>query len=115
MLQLFSFEEVEQLDDFYKECREKMKNSTDPASTIDELLGISIQDLPMSQLCQFSEQAITLLSMVVQSSTFPTQGRIARFQAIHHQLDMTLSYVEQLMEAGKEFPPPREPDEGCWW
>lgn len=111
----FSFEEVGQLDDFYKECQEKVKNSTDPASTIDELLGISIHDLPTIQLCQFAEQAITLLSTVVQSSTFPTQGRIARFRAIRRQLDMTLNYVEQLLEIEKEFPPPQEPSEGCWW
>lgn len=64
------------MDDYYKECQDKIKNSTNPASTIDELLGISIHDLPMMQLCQFAEQAITLLSTVIQSSAFPTQERI---------------------------------------
>lgn len=30
------------MDDYYKECQDKVKNSTEPVSTIDELLGISI-------------------------------------------------------------------------
>lgn len=64
------------MDDYYKECQDKVKNSTEPASTIDELLGISIHDLPMMQLCQFTEQAVTLISTVAQSSAFPTQERI---------------------------------------
>lgn len=103
------------MDDYYKECQDKLKNSTDPASTIDELLGISIHDLPRMQLCQFAEQAVTLISTVVQFSTFPTQERIARFQAIRRQLNITLGYMEQVMEAEKEFPLPQEPAEGCWW
>lgn len=102
------------MDDYYKECQDKIKNSTNPASTIDELLGISIHDLPMMQLCQFAEQAITLLSTVIQSSAFPTQERIIRFQAIRRQLNMTLNYMEQVMEAEKTFPCVPQSD-SCWW
>lgn len=64
------------MDDFYAECQEKIKNSTDPASAVDELLSISIHDLPLMQLCKFTEQAVTLISTVVQSSSCPTQERI---------------------------------------
>ena len=67
------------MDDFYKECSDKLKDSNDPANTIDELLGISIHDLPRVQLCKFAEQAVTLISTVVQSSACPTQERIVRF------------------------------------
>lgn len=102
------------MDDFYTECRDKLKNSTDPASTIDELLGISIHDLPWMQLCKFAEQAVTLISIVVQTSACPTQERIVRFQAICQQLDMTLNYMEQILEAEKAFPcVPQTGD--CWW
>lgn len=102
------------MDDFYKECNDKLKSSNDPAGTIDELLGISLHDLPMMQLCQFAEQAVTLISTVVQSSACPMQDRIARFQAIRHQLDMTLSFMEQILEAQKTFPCSPQSD-GCWW
>lgn len=102
------------MDDFYKECQEKVKHSTDPAATIDELLGLSVHDLPMLQLCQFTEQAVTLISTVIQSSACPVQDRIARFQAIRHQLDVTLSYMEQILEAQKAFPCSPQVD-GCWW
>lgn len=102
------------MDDFYKECQEKVKNATDPAATIDDLLGISIHDLPRMQLCQFVEQAVTLISIVVQSSAFSTQERIVRFQAIRHQLDMALGYIEQIMEAEKAFPCVPQSD-SCWW
>lgn len=103
------------MDDFYKECKDKLKNSNDSASAVDELLGISIHDLPTMQLCQFIEQAVTLISAVVQFSPCPTQERIIRIQAIRHQLDMTLNYIQQIMEAEKEFPPPQSDGDSCWW
>lgn len=102
------------MDDFYKECNDKLKSSNDPAGTIDELLGISLHDLPMLQLCQFAEQAVTLISTVIQSSACPTQDQISRFQAIRHQLDVTLSYMEQILEAQKAFPCSPQVD-SCWW
>lgn len=102
------------MDDFYTECRDKLKNSTDPASTIDELLGVSIHDLPRTQLCKFAEQAVTLISIAVQTSTCPTQERIVRFQAIRRQLNLTLAYMEQIMEAEKAFPCTLQAD-SCWW
>lgn len=102
------------MDDFYRECNDKLKSSNDPASTIDELLGISIHDLPVMQLCQFAEQSVTLVSAVVQSSVCSMQDRIVRFRAIRHQLDMTLSYMEQIMEAEKAFPCVPQSD-SCWW
>lgn len=102
------------MDDFYKECSDRLKDSSDPASTIDELHGISIHDLPRTQLCKFAEQAVTLISIAVQTSTCPTQERIVKFQAIRRQLDLTLTYLEQIMEAEKAFPcVPQEED--CWW
>lgn len=102
------------MDDYYTECRNKVNNAADPASAIDELVGISVHDLPMVQLCKFVEQAATLISTVVQSSVCSTQERIARFQAIRQQLDMTLNYMEQILEAEKAFPcVPQTGD--CWW
>lgn len=102
------------MDDFYKECIDKLKDSNDPACTIDELLGISIHDLPRVQLCKFVEQVVTLISIVVQTSSYPTQERIVRFQAIRRQLDLALSYMEQIMEAEKAFPCVPQED-SCWW
>lgn len=102
------------MDDYYAECQNRVTNAADPVSAIDELLGISIHDLPKVQLCKFVEQTATLISTVVQSSTCPTQERIVRFQAIRHQLDLTLSYMEQVMEAEKAFPCVPQTG-GCWW
>lgn len=102
------------MDDYYAECRDKVKNSTDPASAIDELLGISIHDLPRMQLCQFAEQTVTLLSIIFQIAACPAQDRAIKFKQIRQQLDATLNYMEQIIVAEKEFPSTFQED-GRWW
>lgn len=102
------------MDDFYKVCQEKLKGAADPTVTIGELMALSLQDLPKLQLCKFSEQAVTLLSLYVQATTRPTQESQAKFRAIRQQLERVLDFMEQIMEANQEFPPPQQAD-GCWW
>lgn len=54
------------MDDFYKECLEKIQNEDDPAAAIDALSAISLHDLPRVQLCKLAEQTTTLLSVIFQ-------------------------------------------------
>lgn len=92
------------MDDFYRECQEKLQNATDSAAIIGELMSISLQDLPKLQLCKFVEQVVTLLSATFQTTACPTQESLAKFQAIHQQLERALNFMEQIMEAEKQFP-----------
>lgn len=102
------------MDDFYKVCQEKLQSAADPTAAIGELMALSLQDLPGLQLCKFSEQAVTLLSLHFQATTRPTQETQAKFRAIRQQLERALNFMEQIMEANQEFPFPQQSD-GCWW
>lgn len=102
------------MDDFYKVCQEKLQSAPDPTVAIGELMALSLQDLPRLQLCKFSEQAVTLLSLHYQAAIQPTQESQSKFRAIRQQLERVLDFMEQIMEANQEFPPPQQAD-GCWW
>lgn len=102
------------MDDFYKVCQEKLQNAPDSTVAIGELMALSLQDLPRLQLCKFSEQAVTLLSLHFQATIRPTQESQSKFRAIRQQLERVLDFMEQIMEANQEFPPPQQAD-GCWW
>lgn len=102
------------MDDFYKVCQEKLQSAPNPTVAIGELMALSLQDLPKLQLCKFSEQAVTLLSLHFQATILPTQESQAKFRAIRQQLERVLDFMEQIMEANQEFPPPQQAD-GCWW
>lgn len=102
------------MDDFYKVCQEKLQSAPDSTVAIGELMALSLQDLPRLQLCKFSEQVVTLLSLHFQAATRPTQESQAKFRAIRQQLERVLDFMEQIMEANQEFPPPQQAD-GCWW
>lgn len=103
------------MDDFYKECQEKIQNAVDTAIVVDELIAISLHDLPKVQMCKFAEQAVTLISTLFQSSVYPTQELIIRFQAIRQQLNATLSYMEEVMKAEIAYPPINPQENGFWW
>lgn len=102
------------MDDYYAECQNKVKSSTDPASAIDELLGISIHDLPKVQICKFVEQTTTLLSVIFQMASDSPKDLTIKFQQIRQQLEAALDYMEQIILAEKEFPSSFQED-GCWW
>lgn len=102
------------MDDYYKECREKLQNAADPVSTISELMSLSLQELPKAQICKFAEQTVTLLSLHLQNTACPTQESCEKFRSIRKRLERALDSMEQLMEAEEEFPPPRS-GEGRWW
>ena len=103
------------MDDFYAACQEKVQNSTDPAVAIDELASISLHDLPKVQICKFAEQSVTLLSVICQTTICSPQNLTAEYKRVRQQLEMTLNYMEQVMEAEKEFPSPQSDGDGCWW
>lgn len=102
------------MDDFYAACREKVQNADDPAAAVDELMMISLHDLPQVQICTFAEQAVTLLSVIFQTQNSCPQNLTIRFQRIRQQLAATLDYMEQIMLEEKEFPSSQQSD-GCWW
>lgn len=83
-------------------------------SAIDELLGISIHDLPKMQLSKFAEQTVTLLTIIFQTAACPAQDRTIKFKQIRQQLDATLNYMEQIIAAEREFPSTFQED-GRWW
>lgn len=103
------------MDDYYAACQKKIKNADDPVSAINELMALSLQDLPKLQLCKFAEQTVTLLSLYFQSTACPTLESQAKFQLIRQKLERALDGMEQIMEANLEFPPPPQSGEGCWW
>lgn len=103
------------MDEYYAACREKVKAAADPRTAVNELMVLSLQDLPKLQFCKFVEQMITLLSLQFQTTAWPTQESQEQFRTIRQQLNWALDFMEQLMEVEKELPPPREADEGCWW
>lgn len=102
------------MDDFYKECLEKIQNADDSATAIDALSAITLHDLPRVQLCKLAEQATTLLSVIFQIGSDSPQDLTIRFQRIRQQLAATLDYMEQIMLAEKEVPSSQQSD-GCWW
>lgn len=102
------------MDDFYSECQEKIQNADDPAAAIDALIAISVHDLPKVQLCKFSEQAVTLLSVIFQMSSSP-QNLTIKFAQVRQQLNAVLNFMERIMAAEKEFPSPQPNGDGCWW
>lgn len=102
------------MDDYYAACQKKIKNAADPASAINELMALNLQDLPKIQICKFAEQTVTLLSLHLQNTACPTQESCEKFQSIRKRLERALDSMEQLMEAEEEFPPPQS-GEGCWW
>lgn len=102
------------MDDFYKECLEKIQNADDSATAIDALSAITLHDLPRVQLCKLAEQATTLLSVIFQIESDSPQDLTIRFQRIRQQLAATLDYMEQVMLAEKEFSSSQQSD-GCWW
>lgn len=102
------------MDDYYVACQKKIKNAAEPISAINELMSLSLQDLPKLQLCKFTEQMVTLLSLHFQNTVCPTPESQAKFQSIRQKLERALDSMEQIMEANQEFPPPQQAD-GCWW
>lgn len=102
------------MDDFYAACQEKIRDAADPEAAITELTAISLHDLPRVQICKFIEQATTLLSVIFQEAGNSSPDLTIRFQQIRQQLEATLTYMEQVMSAGKEFPLSPQVD-GCWW
>lgn len=102
------------MDDFYKECLEKIQNADDPAAAIDALSAITLHDLPRIQLCKLAEQTTTLLSVISQIASDSPQDLTIKFQRIRQQLAATFDYMERIMAAEKEFPSHRQSD-GCWW
>lgn len=102
------------MDDFYVACREKVQNAADPVAAIAELAAISLRDLPQAQICQFVEQTVTLLSVIFQVANGSSQELTSQFRQIRQHLEETLTYMEQIMAAEKEFPSSQQPD-GCWW
>lgn len=103
------------MDDFYKECLEKIQNTDDPAAAIDALSAITLHDLPRIQLCKLAEQATTLLSVIFQSGSDYPQDLTIKFRQIRQQLDTVLSFMERIMAVEKEFPSPQPGGNGCWW
>lgn len=102
------------MDDFYKECLEKIQNADDPVAAIDALSTITLHDLPRIQLCKLAEQTTTLLSVIFQIASDSPQDLTIRFQRIRQQLEAALDYMEQIILAEKEFPSSFQED-GCWW
>ena len=102
------------MDDYYTACQKKLKNAADPALAINELMALSLQDLPKIQICKFAEQTVTLLSLHFQSTACPTPESKAKFKSIRQKLDQVLDGMDHIMEANQEFPPPQQAD-GCWW
>lgn len=102
------------MDDFYNACREKLKNTTDSTATISELMALSLQDVSKTQLTQFAEQAVTLLSLYFQSVTRPSQETVEKFRDLRQLLNQALDSLEQIMEASQKYPPQQAPDEP-WW
>lgn len=102
------------MDDFYAACREKIQNAVNPTVAIDELVAISLHDLPQVQICKFAEQTVTLLSAIFQMTNDSSQDLTSQFKQIRQQLKVTLDYMEQIMDANQKFPPPQQID-GCWW
>ena len=102
------------MDDFYTACQEKVKNAADPVAAIGELAANSLHDLPRVQICKFVEQATTLLSVIFQAAGNSSPDLAIRFQQVRQQLEATLNYMEQVISAEREFPPPQQTD-GCWW
>ena len=112
---IWKTEEGKNIDDFYAVCREKLKNAADPTVTINELMSLSLQDVSKTQLTQFAEQAVTLLSLYFQSVTRPSQETVEKFRDLRQLLNQALDSMEQIMEASQKYPPPqRSPDEP-WW
>ena len=103
------------MDDFYTACQEKIRSADNPSAAINELVAISLRDLPTVQICTFAEQATTLLSVIFQTASDPQRDLTILFQRIRHQLEVTLDYMEQVMEVEKEFPSPQSDGDGCWW
>ena len=103
------------MDDFYKVCQEKLQSAPDPTVAIGELMALSLQDLPRLQLCKFSEQAVTLLSLHFQATTRPTQESQAKFRDMRQLLNRALDCMEQLQEASEKYPPPQQPPDDPWW
>lgn len=102
------------MDDFYKECFEKIQNADDSAAAIDALSAITLHDLPRVQLCKLAEQTTTLLSVIFQIASDSPQDLTTKFQRIRQRLDTVLSFMERIMVAEKEFPSSQQSD-GCWW
>ena len=92
------------MDDFYKECLEKIQNEDDSAAAIDVLSAICLHDLPRVQLCKLAEQTTTLLSVIFQIASDSPQDLTIKFQRIRQQLAATLDYMERIMAAEKETP-----------
>lgn len=103
------------VDDFYKECLEKIQNEDDPAAAIDTLSAISLHDLPRVQLCKLAEQTTTLLSVIFQIAGDSPQDLTIKFQRIRQQLVATLDYMEQIIEAEKAFPYAPQVTDSFWW
>lgn len=103
------------MDDFYNACREKLKNATDSTATISELMALSLQDVSKTQLSQFVEQAVTLLSLHFQSTTHPSQETLEKFRDIRQLLNRALDSMEQLQEASQKYPPPQQAPDEPWW
>lgn len=103
------------MDDFYSACQERITKASDPIVAIDELMTISLQDLPEVQLCKFAEQTITMLSVIFQVTTSSQQDLLAKFQQIRQQLQVTLDYMERIMATKREFPSPNPDSGSCWW
>lgn len=103
------------MDDFYKECFEKIQNENDPAAAIAALSAICLHDLPRVQLCKLAEQTTTLLSVIFQIASDSPQDLTIKFRQIRQQLDTVLRFMERIMAIEKEFPSPQPGGNGCWW
>lgn len=102
------------MDDYYKACMEKLQADPDILSASTELLSKSLSDLPKIQICKFTEQAITILSVTYQSTDCPTPEFVAKFKEMRKSVDFTLDFMEQTLRAQVDFPS-HPSAETCWF
>lgn len=104
------------MDDFYNECLSKIQGSTNPLLAVEELTALCLHDLPKVPIEKTLGQMVDLLSVTFVVSNQPTVELISRFRQIRKQVDATIWYMEQVLEAQAEFPnlpPPSVND--LWW
>lgn len=93
---------------------EKLQTAPDILSASGELFSLSLEDLPKVQVCKFIEQAVTILSVIYQSTGCPTAELVAQFMEIRKSVDFTLDYMEQTLSAQVDFPS-HPSSEACWF
>lgn len=104
------------MDDFRKECQDKLRGAADPVATINELVGISLQDIPKAQIGTLAEQMLTLFSVSFQSIACPSPELVSALKIVHEQIETTLNYMEYILAAQAQFPgmPTNSPDDAFW-